>query len=39
MPDEQAVDLMGVSPADPMIWIESLAYEADGSPLEFYRAF
>ncbi len=39
MPSEEAVELMGVSPTDPMIWIESIAYEADGSPIEFYRAF
>lgn len=39
MPSDEAVELMGVAPTDPMIWIESVAYEADGSPLEFYRAF
>lgn len=39
MPSDDAVELMGVSPTEPMIWIESVACEADGSPLEFYRAF
>lgn len=39
MPSDEAVSMMNVSPADPMIWIESVAYDADGSAIEFYRAF
>ncbi len=39
MPDEETVTRMEVSPEEPMIWIESIAYESDGTPLEFYRAY
>lgn len=39
MPSDEAVELMGVPASEPMIWIESIAYDADGGPLEFYRAF
>jgi len=30
---------MNVSESTPMIWVESVAYEADNSPLEHYRAY
>ncbi|MCY6381262.1 GntR family transcriptional regulator [Hoeflea prorocentri] len=32
-------EAMGVAPGTPMMWIESIAYEADNTPLEFYRAY
>lgn len=32
-------EVMNVAPGSPMIWIESIAYDADNSPLEFYRAY
>ncbi len=38
-PTEEAAALMGLDAATPMIWIESIAYEADGTPLEYYRAY
>ena len=39
MPDPESARHMGVGTDQPMIWIESVAYEADGTALEFYRAF
>lgn len=39
MPSEEAVERMGVPIDRPLIWIESLALERDGTPLEFYRAY
>lgn len=36
-PSQVAID-MGVRSDLPMIWVESIAYEADNSPLEYYRA-
>lgn len=38
MPDAETAERMGVPAEIPMIWIESIAYEADGTPLEYYRA-
>lgn len=38
-PTQEAAELMGLAVTTPMIWIESIAYEADGTPLEFYRAY
>ena len=38
MPDDEVVARTGVPRDKPLIWIESLAFEQDGSPLEFYRA-
>jgi GntR family transcriptional regulator len=37
-PSDVAVKLQ-VSADVPMIWIESIGYEADNTPLEYYRAF
>ena len=39
MPHAEAAELMGVPITEPMIWIESVAYDPSGAPLEFYRAF
>lgn len=39
MPSARAQERMGVPADQPLIWIESVAFEADGSPLEFYRAY
>lgn len=39
MPTKDAHERMGVPADQPLIWIESIAFEADGTPLEFYRAF
>lgn len=39
LPSEEAQERMQVSEHDPLIWIESVGFEADGSPLEYYRAF
>lgn len=36
---DHVCEAMGTAPATPMIWIESIAYEADNTPLEFYRAY
>ncbi|MDE0306073.1 MAG: GntR family transcriptional regulator [Albidovulum sp.] len=38
MPCAEVVDRMGVPPDLPLIWIESITFETDGSPLEYYRA-
>lgn len=38
MPDAETAERMGVPIDEPMIWIESIAFESDGTPLEFYRA-
>ena len=38
MPCAEVVEQMGVPPDRPLIWIESITFERDGSPLEFYRA-
>ena len=39
MPSEIACERMGVPADKPLIWIESIGFERDGSPLEYYRAF
>ena len=39
MPTAAAAEQMGVPMSEPMIWIESVAYDPTGAPLEFYRAF
>ena len=39
MPTQVACERMGVNSAQPLIWIESIGFEKDGSPLEYYRAF
>lgn len=39
MPNGEAIEVMGVPPDAPLIGIESIAYDPDGSPLEYYRAF
>ncbi|MCB1883097.1 MAG: GntR family transcriptional regulator [Geminicoccaceae bacterium] len=39
MPPPEVAERMGVPPHEPMIFIESIAYDHDGNPLEFYRAF
>ncbi len=39
MPHPAAAAMMGVPEDEPMIWIESVAYDPDGGPLEFYRAY
>ena len=39
MPPEDVAAAMETEPGQPMIWIKSIAYEADDSPLEFYRAY
>ena len=38
MPNAEVIERMGIPPNRPLIWIESIAFERDGSPLEFYRA-
>jgi len=39
MPSEEAQERMGVPGDEPLIWIESIGFEKDGSPLEYYRAY
>ena len=39
MPPKDVAAAMETEPGQPMIWIKSIAYEADDSPLEFYRAY
>jgi GntR family transcriptional regulator len=39
MPTKDAQERLGVPADQPLIWIESIAFEADGTPLEFYRAY
>ncbi|OSP54830.1 GntR family transcriptional regulator [Pseudoruegeria sp. SK021] len=39
MPSEEAQERMDVAADKPLIWIESIGYEKDGTPLEYYRAF
>ena len=39
MPPPEVAERMGVPPGKPMIFIESIAYDHDGNPLEFYQAF
>lgn len=39
LPTPEAQERMQVSEYDPLIWIESIGFEADGTPLEYYRAF
>ena len=38
MPPADVADAMDLGPDTPVIWIESIAYEADNTPLEYYRA-
>ena len=39
MPSAEACERMGVPEDCPLIRIESIAYEKDGSPLEYYEAY
>lgn len=39
MPTKDVQERLDVAPDSPLIWIESIAFEADGTPLEFYRAY
>ena len=39
MPSEIACERMGVPADKPLIWIESIGFEQDGTPLEYYRSF
>jgi GntR family transcriptional regulator len=39
MPDENAIERMGISKGAPLIAIESIAYDHDGAALEYYKAF
>ncbi|MGB5724672.1 MAG: GntR family transcriptional regulator [Parasphingorhabdus sp.] len=39
MPSALAQERMGVPGDEPLIWIESIGFENDGSPLEYYRAY
>jgi GntR family transcriptional regulator len=39
MPTVEAAERMGVPEDEPLIWIESVGFENDGSPLEYYRAY
>lgn len=39
MPPKAVIQEMEISSAIPMIWVESVAYEADNSPLEYYQSY
>lgn len=39
MPDEQVARRLEVDPLQPLIFIESIAYDAADAPLEYYRAY
>ena len=39
LPPPDVFKRMGLDGKDPMIWIESIGFEKDGSPLEYYRAY
>ncbi|WP_394199233.1 GntR family transcriptional regulator [Litoreibacter albidus] len=39
MPTDEVCEKMDITGDKPLIWIESIGYENDGSPLEYYRAF
>lgn len=39
MPAPEAVKLMGIDPMQPVIVIESIAYDQAGEPVEFYSAY
>lgn len=39
MPNADVCEKMDISADKPLIWIESVGYENDGTPLEYYRAF
>ena len=39
MPDEQVSRRLELAPSQPLIFIESIAYDAANAPLEYYRAF
>ncbi|MDJ0612194.1 MAG: GntR family transcriptional regulator [Rhizobiaceae bacterium] len=39
IPNDKVCQSMEVSPGTPMIWIESVAYIPDNTPLEYYRAY
>lgn len=39
IPPAEVAAAMEIDPVQPMIWIKSVAFEADDSPLEFYRAY
>ncbi len=36
--DERQADLLGIKPGDPVLLLESLAYLADGTTIEFFQA-
>ena len=38
-PSKEACERMELPEGRPLIWIESIAYEKDGSPLEYYEAY
>jgi GntR family transcriptional regulator len=39
LPGPEVAARMGIAPDQPVIAIESIAYDPDGAPLEYYRAF
>ena len=39
MPEPHVRERMGLNNEDPLIWIESIGFETDGSALEYYRAY
>ncbi len=39
MPDAEVARRLEIDPSQPLIAIESIAYDADDAPLEYYRAF
>ena len=39
MPPPEVTQRMELESQDPLIWIESIGFEKDGSPLEYYRAY
>lgn len=39
MPPPDVAERMGVDAGEPLIFIESIAYDHDGIPMEFYRAY
>lgn len=38
LPDAQTRELLGIAADEPLLRIESIAYGANGRPLEYYRA-
>lgn len=39
IPEEEALKAMDLEGRQPMIWIESIAYDSDSLPIEYYRAY